>query len=293
MDSHSASSSGRNRLFWPSRAAFVPGTTRRQRQAQYRSQINALVFVGLAAVIFGLVAVWINYQGAGSSKTVSCDEFPHYCVPLAGGSSDPAFADNETASSRTLDGTSQGVPGVVRGITDDTMPFIGDPAAPVEFVVVSAYSCSHCQAYHEGDLEREITDFALSGQATFRSVLIPRYEVESLAIQATLCAGAQGAYWEMTNTLYHVASAESITSAFTVPRLKGIAQDMGLDGEKLVACISSGRYQSAVEKNRQFANDLGVTGTPTVLMRQAGSDQWTPIGRGYETIKGAVAAAQP
>ncbi|MBN2304869.1 MAG: thioredoxin domain-containing protein [Anaerolineae bacterium] len=284
----------RSLIPWRKRAEFRPGKTRRQRQTQYRNQINALLIVLLVAIVGGGVYTLINYREAGSTKTVSCDAFPEYCLPLAGGAGGEDYANLEAPGSRELDAESEGVAGVVRGINPiHGFAELGDPAAPIHFVTVSDFACSHCQDFHMGDLKRFIKDYVLSGQATFGFVMGSGTggAYSQLANQAALCAGEQGAFWEISSEFFRQANAGSVTQKFTIDGFRNTAEEMGLDGEQLINCIASGKYQNLINSYLTFGIDNGVTGTPTVLVSYGGSDSWSKVNRTYDSLKALTEAA--
>jgi protein-disulfide isomerase len=279
---------------WRKRADFKVGTTRKQRQSQYRQQVNALLIILLAAVVMGGLVVSVNYRSAGSTKTVSCEEFPEYCVPLAGGATGSGdIAANEAAGSRTLDTASNGAPGVVRGFNTDNVPFIGDPNAPIQFVTVMDFACSHCQDFHLGDLKRFFNDYVLTGEASFGVIMTTGTggAYSEIASQAALCAGEQGAYWEMSDELFRLANSMGVQSAFSLAQIKRSADDMGLDSKKLVDCVNSSRYLSFLNNYRLWAQDNGVTGTPTVLYRYSSTGTWNKTDRSYANLQALTEAA--
>lgn len=282
------------RSFWPlpPRVTYPVGKTRRQRQQQWRQQSNVLFIVLAATVMAAIFFVIANWQQGGSVKAVSCASFPEFCLPLAGGSADaPAL---EAPGSRTLDAESTAAPGVVRGVDANGIPTIGDPNAPVHFVTVSDYACSHCQDYHDADVQRFIEDYVLTGQATFGFVLTTgtgQFYSET-ASQAALCAGEQGAFWEMSDEMFRLARSKQLASAFSLSQIRDSANAMGLDGQAIVECVSSNRYASFLRQYRVFANDHGVTGTPTTLVSYGDSNRWTIVQRDYNTLKQLTEAAQ-
>ena len=280
---------------WRKRADFQVGKTRKQRQSQYRQQVNALLIIVLAAVVMGGLVVSLNYRGAGSTKTVSCEEYPEYCVPLAGGATGSgAIAANETTDSRTLDTESYGASGVVRGFNSDNVAFMGDPNAPIHFVTVSDFACSHCQDFHQGELKQFFNDYVLTGQATFGFVMTTGTggAYSEIASQAALCAGEQGAYWEMSDELFRLANSMGVQSAFSLAQIKRSADDMGLDSNELVDCVNSSRYLSFLNSYRTLAQDNGVTGTPTVLFRYSPTGEWNKVqNRSYESLQAMTEAA--
>ena len=277
----------RSPIPWRKRATFRLGKTRRQRQEQYRQQFNALALTLLVAVVAAGLVIFFNYREAGSTKTVSCEEFPEYCIPFAGSlSTNTILANNESDAVRTLDAESQGAPGVVRGYDQNGVPFLGNPDAPIHFVTVSDFACSHCQDFHQGDLKRFIENYVIPGQATFGFVMTTGTgrAYSQTASQAALCAGEQGAFWELSSELFRLASSMGVQSAFSLSQIKDSADSMGLDSQKLVDCVSSGKYLNLLASYTTFAQDNGVTGTPTVLVSYDGVTWSKAPSRAYDTL---------
>ncbi len=275
-------------LGWPARASYEVAASRRQRDAQYGQQMRVFLTVVVAALVLGGVFAYLSWHGAGSTKELSCAEYEEYCVPLVGGGAEAAL---EAPESRTLDGASTADPSVVRGVTAEGMPFIGNPDAPIRIAAVADYACSHCQDYHNSDLKRIVRDFVLTGQAQIQVVMTTGTggAYSQLASQVALCAGEQGAFWEMNDELYRMAESQSVVTAYSLSNLLKTARDMGLDDDELRQCYGSGTYSSALSAFQTFANDNGVTGTPSVLVNLG--DGWHIVSRDYNTIKGLVERA--
>ncbi len=278
------------------RTPYEPGTTRRQRQDQYRRQMRLVWGVVAVALVLGGLIVFMNWRGVGTAKAVSCADFPDYCVPFAGGNAGQPFENFETAGVRTLDAAEEAeseadAPNVVRGVTADGMPFIGNPDAPIQIAEVADYACPHCQNFHYGDLGRIMDDLVLTGQASFQVALTTGTGgvYSEQASQVALCAGEQGAFWEMNDELYRLARSQGVGSAFTVANLLKSARDMGLDDDQLRQCLSSGKYRAALLDYSTFASNHGVTGTPTVLVNFG--QGWRIVSRDYNTIADLVQRA--
>jgi protein-disulfide isomerase len=280
----------RGAMPWPSRVIFPVGKTRRQRQQQYQQQMNMLVGIIAVTVIAAAVFVVANWRGAGSAKTVGCASYPQYCVPLAGGAAQ--FDALEAASARKLDRESEGVAGVVRYMDTNNIPTIGDPDAPIHFVTVSNFACSHCNDFHRGDVERFIKDYVLEGKATFGFAITTGLHPSSeIAALAALCAGEQGAFWEMSDELFRLARTEGVDSGFSLGSIRQSAEEMGLDQNKLEECTADGIYARVLDDHALFAADHGVTGTPTVFVSYGDSGEWTQVSRGYSNLAELTEAA--
>ena len=281
----SKSRSGQKNTLWQVRAKYRVARSARQRRAQYQQQTSVLMLSVLVTVVVAAVLVILNWRNAGATQTVSCAAYPQYCVPLAGGSPDEKSL--EASGTRTLDEASQGAEGVERYVSADDVVTIGNPNAPVHFRVVSDFACSHCNDYHDSDLVRFIRDYVLAGKATFGVIMTTNtgQQYSVIASQAALCAGEQGAFWEMNDELYRLARSQGAQS-FTISQMRQSAQTMGLDADKLVSCISSSKYQLFLSNYQVMANDAGVTGTPTVLVSYGDSGDWSALtDRSYNGLK--------
>lgn len=291
-------SSGKSRglLPWRKRADYKPAKSRRSRQKQLREQQSMLYIVLGVTVIAAFIVILVNWQNAGAAKDVSCADYPQYCVPMANFSDD--YEEYETAGLREFDQEPTAVEGVVRGMTEDNVPFIGDPNAPIHFRTVSNFACSHCNTYHSNDLDAFIDSYVRTGQATLGFVIVTTTaapELAEVASQAALCAGEQGAFWEMSDELYRLARAYGV-SGFTMGQIEDSADNMGLDENELVSCVASGDYLPLLIEHQTFMQDYGVSGTPTLLVRYADDEEWTRLDgslRGYDNMAQMTERANP
>jgi protein-disulfide isomerase len=287
--------SPRRQPFWQGRAQFAVGKTRRQRQEQFRQQTGVLWMVLLATAIVAGAVVMINWQNAGSTKTLSCAEFPTYCVPFGGGSllvNEGAQA--ESPGVRTLDDASHGAAGVARYIDSEHVPTLGNPDAPIHFRVVSDFSCSHCNSYHTSDLHSFLQDYVLTGQATVGIVMFTgigqQYSV--MATAGALCAAEQGGLWEMADELFRLARSLGVENGFALAQIKQSAKALGLAADALASCVASGRYTPVIDEYMTWARDNGVTSTPTVMVSYGDSGTWEKLeDRYYDSLKSLTEAA--
>lgn len=266
-------------------ASLVEKERRRHHQQSQQIWVILAAIVVVAALIASAVA-WSVLNQTEGPKTADCDTYPQYCVPLAGGST--LNTNLEAAAGRTLDKKSQGVPGVQRYIDADNVPTLGDPSAPIHFRVVSSFTCPHCNDYHTNELARFIDEFVLQGKATLGLVMVPGTPSEQgwLATQAALCAGEQGAFWELSDELYALARTQGVAAGLTMPNIRQTAAGMGLDADKLEECIESGRYGMVIDDYSRFAVAQGVIATPALLVKTDTDRDWSmPPLRCYATLQ--------
>ena len=231
-------------------------------------------------------------------EDVLCGDYPQYCVPMAGGpiiegwpveSPELRPAIDETA------GVTAGVTDVVRGLSEAGAPFIGDPDAPIQFLEYFDFACPHCVDYYEEAIAPLIEQAVRSGQATFeiRPMAFVAGELSLYAAYAMFCAGEQGALWEMSDALYEQYRVDG-SQAYTLDRIQQIAGGLGLDGELLVQCITSNRYAAPMVSFNESFTDLGLTATPSMLVRYGPDEEWVKLeDRGLENLLRLVAEAQP
>jgi protein-disulfide isomerase/Tfp pilus assembly protein PilF len=129
----------------------------------------------------------------------------------------------------------------------------GSAAAPVIIVEFSDFQCPFCRqvqttlknllAKYEGRLSLAYRDFPLRPQA-------------DLTAEAARCAGEQGKFWEYHDLLF------ADPSKLNRDRLVEHARDLKLDEKQFDSCLSSAKYKTQIEQDRQDGIRAGVNGTP-------------------------------
>lgn len=262
---------------------FGSGNLDERQQTLYAVIDDVQAHTATAGAILRVTAEF-DQTATVQARTLRCADFPQYCVPLVGGET---LAGSESGETRALDEPSHGAAGVVRGFTDDQTPFIGSVDAPVQLALVTDLACVTCRTYQDEVFQQVLTDFVLTGQAAVRLVLISETggAPAEQAAQAALCAGEQGGLWEMADALFR---APSMT--FALADLETAANDVGLDGGTVAACVESGRYAALLPGYAAFAQAEGVPGPPTMLVLDTAANEWTIIRRDYNSLREAVEA---
>lgn len=155
--------------------------------------------------------------------------------------------------------------------------FLGDPDAPVTFVVYSDFQCPVCKRFDAEDLPSVIDGFVRSGDVRvewrpmpiisgFEDIPLDSPENESVqSAEAAMCAADQDQFWPYSEALFAAQGAEN-SGVYTDDMLKQTAADLALDSETFNACLDSGEKQQEVLDIRQDARDRNVSGTPTFLI---------------------------
>jgi protein-disulfide isomerase len=86
------------------------------------------------------------------------------------------------------------------------------------------------------------------------------------AARAAHCAGDQGKYWEMRDTLF------KNNSKLGPEQLPGYAREIGLDVDAFNSCLSSKRHQAQIDQSSQEAARIRLTGTPSFIIGKSDGD---------------------
>jgi protein-disulfide isomerase len=149
------------------------------------------------------------------------------------------------------------------GVTQTGNPYKGSPDAPLKMEVYSDFLCGYC-ADLANVLEAISADYIETGklQVIFRNFAFLTPESVQAA-QASLCALDQGParFWQYHDLLY--ASRGGGMAAYSTVRLKGYAQELGLDVEAFSRCLDSRAKAAQVQADLDAGRQAGVDGTPT------------------------------
>lgn len=85
------------------------------------------------------------------------------------------------------------------------------------------------------------------------------------AAEASECAGDQGKFWQYHDILYQNQTGENV-GAYADAKLKGFAQQIGLDTTAFNACFDGRVHQATVEASDAWAKSLNINATPTMII---------------------------
>ncbi len=132
----------------------------------------------------------------------------------------------------------------------------GDPNAKVTIAEFSDYECPYCiQAVPT--LQQLLAKY--QGQVNMVHMNFVVHPDAHLAALAGECAGEQGKYWAMHDAIFSQKKYDNAGLTQT-------AQSVGLNMSQFSACLTSGKYESALTAQQAAGNTVGVDGTPTFLI---------------------------
>jgi protein-disulfide isomerase len=154
-------------------------------------------------------------------------------------------------------------PFVNKSIAIGTEPTRGSASAKITLVEVSDYHCPFCRRQTLQTLPQVMTDYVDTGKVKYVFVDYPIAQLHPDAFrahEAASCAGDQGKYWQMHDSLFTNAPAREIAQ-FTAQ-----AKTLGLDEGKFGSCLTNGVHATAVRESVARMQQLGVGGTPLTLI---------------------------
>jgi protein-disulfide isomerase len=137
---------------------------------------------------------------------------------------------------------------------------IGPKDAPITIVEFSDYECPFCRRWHQEVYGPLLAAYPGKIKLVYRNLPLTSIHPDALAAaEAAMCAGEQDAYWPYHEKLFGSDSLGSQTYT-------QYAQELSLNVDKFQACLTDHKYKAAIEKDSDFAVNLGVRSTPTFFI---------------------------
>ncbi len=153
----------------------------------------------------------------------------------------------------------------------------GSSTAPITVIVYSDPSCPYCAAAagsksmvdymktrtpsYEAAVPGIIKNFVDKGKARIVFRYYPGHGTGAEAMKIMFCANDQNKFWEVHDLVFENQDKVSDT-AF----VKDLAKQAGVNVLTLESCISSGKYNSKLEKDTNLGRAAGVSGTPSFVV---------------------------
>jgi protein-disulfide isomerase len=142
-------------------------------------------------------------------------------------------------------------------------PSLGSASARVAIIEFTDFQCPFCGRFTEDAYPKIIADYVNTGKIRFLYRDLPLTSIHPWAQSAAVaahCAGEQGKFWEMHNSLF------TNQRSLKPPDIADRATKLGLDMTRFNECINSTRYNNAIEASTKSAQQMNISGTPTFLL---------------------------
>jgi len=144
----------------------------------------------------------------------------------------------------------------------------GSPDAPVEVVEYSDFQCPFCAQFtvvQVPDIDRRLV---ATGRVRWRFRDFPldnAHPHARLAARAAQCAGEQGKFWEMHDTLLW-RQREWANLRDPRSKFEDYGREVGVDRGAFRDCIGSTKYDARIQASLEEGRARGVDGTPTLFV---------------------------
>lgn len=161
----------------------------------------------------------------------------------------------------------------------------GNPDGDVTLVEFMDYRCGYCRRAQpavmdllgqDGNIRLVIKEFPILG---------PQSELMSRFALAVRQLGGDGPYAQAHEQLM------AWDGDITLDDLRGMAGDLGLDGQAVLAAMNGDPVTEVLRTNHELAQRLQIQGTPTFVMGEGSGDSGEML-RGYLPLEGMQAAVQ-
>lgn len=141
------------------------------------------------------------------------------------------------------------------------LPVVGFSDAPVTIIAFNDYQCKDCKTWYDNEYSEISKTLIETGKTNIVFLDSLSVGIGSVLIsEATFCANEQGKYSEYQETLFN--SQQEIDDWAKSEQLKIFAADLELDLQSFESCLDSGKYETQVLSNIDYAESLGVDKIP-------------------------------
>ncbi|WKZ35685.1 MAG: thioredoxin domain-containing protein [Anaerolineales bacterium] len=144
---------------------------------------------------------------------------------------------------------------------------IGNPDAPIMIEEYSDFQCPYCRVFFENTEEALTAGYVADGTVYFVYKSFGDFlgTESGRAAEAAYCAGDQGRFWEMHDTIFANQTGENV-GAYTDRRLLVFAENIELNMEEFRSCFNSGKYKDRIDQDMKDGVLAGIKATPSFVM---------------------------
>jgi protein-disulfide isomerase len=171
--------------------------------------------------------------------------------------------------------------------------FKGEAGAKVAVIEYADFECPFCGQYERDTFPQVSKNYIETGKIKYLYRDLPLHHPHAMAAaRASHCAGDQGKYWNMHDTLF--ANQANLAD----DHLSELAGTLGLDAGTFTKCLAGDKFTDQIQASVAGANKLGINATPAFVIGTLDKDGKTVkinkriIGAvGYDTLKTELDAA--
>jgi len=143
----------------------------------------------------------------------------------------------------------------------------GSPTAPIWLIEVSDFQCPYCKMWHDETYATVLNNYIKTGKVRMAYVNFPlsMHQHAHEAAVAAMCAGAQGKFWPMHDSLFATQHAWEAKPSATAS-FDALAASIGVNMPAYRACLKSPSIEALVNGDEDRASRGGVNSTPSFFL---------------------------
>lgn len=172
----------------------------------------------------------------------------------------------------------------------------GQPSAPIWIIEISDFQCPYCKMWHDETYPAILKEYVQTGKArmAYLNFPLPSHQNAVPAAEATMCASAQGKFWQMHDQVF---GAQERWSPLQDPSrvLDSLATAAGAEMTAWRECMATHATLPLIQADRDRGSGAGVRSTPSFLIGSEALAGAQPLSVFRETIEKALkdAASRP
>ena len=208
----------------------------------------------------------------------------------------PAAAAQQVAVSTgdvALTATSNGLSDSVSSSADKAR-IRGAETAPVWLVEISDFQCPFCKQWHDQVFATIDREYVKTGKVRLAYLNFPLSRIHpnaQAAAEAAMCAGVQGKFWELHESLFNSqprwAEQKSPLATFD-----SLARAAGVEPKGWSHCMTTHATAKIIEADRDRSTKAGVESTPTFFIGDRALAGAYPVDTFRVVIDQAIAKAK-
>jgi protein-disulfide isomerase len=157
---------------------------------------------------------------------------------------------------------------------------LGRPDAPLTMIEFTDLQCPFCNRFALTTFDQLKKEFIDTGKVRFISRDFPLdFHPQAMpAARASRCAGDQGKFWELRETL--AKNAPVLSPGYITQQAAALKLDM----KQFDSCVNGTQYDTAIRKDMTEGTGFNVNGTPTFFVGKT-------TAQGFEGLR--IVGAQP
>jgi len=144
----------------------------------------------------------------------------------------------------------------------------GAQTATVWLVEISDFQCPFCKQWHDETFAKIDQEYVKTGKVRMAYLNFPLTRIHKnaqAAAEAAMCAGVQGKFWELHNSLFQT-QARWAESQKPIVLFDSLARAGGVELKAWDTCMASHATAKLIEADRERSSKAGVESTPTFFV---------------------------